>query len=80
LNKLKPVTFRYKKDESNRQNIGFIAEEVPDVFATSDHKSVVLMDIIGVLTTVVQKQQKEAAELHKQVQTLQKQVSALAGM
>lgn len=80
LNKLKPVTFSYKKDQTKRQNIGFIAEEVPDVFATSDHKSVVLMDIIGVLTTVVQKQQKEAAELQKQVHTLQKQVASLAGM
>ncbi|MCL6457713.1 MAG: tail fiber domain-containing protein [Gorillibacterium sp.] len=79
LNKLKPVTFNYKADQAKRKNIGFIAEEVPDVFATSDHKSVVLMDIIGVLTTVVQKQQKETLDMQKQVKALHEQVAALAG-
>ncbi|KAI7255001.1 hypothetical protein KC345_g11196, partial [Hortaea werneckii] len=79
LNKLKPVTFNYKAENAKKQNIGFIAEDVPQIFSTSDHKSVVLMDIIGVLTTVVQKQQKEAQDMRKQVNELQVQVAALAG-
>ncbi|MNI44501.1 hypothetical protein D3C73_988800 [compost metagenome] len=79
LNKLKPVTFNYKTENGKKQNIGFIAEDVPQIFSTSDHKSVMLMDIIGVLTTVVQKQQKEAQEMRKQVGELQVQVAALAG-
>ncbi|WP_150275695.1 tail fiber domain-containing protein [Paenibacillus tepidiphilus] len=79
LGKLKPVTFSYKEDNGKQQNIGFIAEEVPQIFATSDQKSVVLMDIIAVLTTVVQKQQKDAEGMHKQLKALQKQVTALTG-
>lgn len=80
LNKLKPVTFSYKAENAKKQNIGFIAEEVPEIFSTADHKSVVLMDIIAVLTTVVQKQQKEGRELRKQMNALQAQVTALAGV
>lgn len=79
LNKLKPVTFNYKTENGKKQNIGFIAEDVPQIFSTADHKSVVLMDIIGVLTTVVQKQQKEAQDMRKQVNELKVQVTALAG-
>ncbi|WP_039837759.1 tail fiber domain-containing protein, partial [Paenibacillus sonchi] len=79
LNKLKPVTFNYKAENAKKQNIGFIAEDVPQIFSTTDHKSVVLMDIIAVLTTVVQKQQKEAQDMRKQVNELQVQVKALAG-
>ncbi|WP_151735260.1 tail fiber domain-containing protein ['Paenibacillus yunnanensis' Narsing Rao et al. 2020] len=79
LGKLKPVTFSYKADNGKQQNIGFIAEEVPQIFATSDQKSVVLMDIIAVLTTVVQKQQKDAEGMHKQLKALQSQVAALTG-
>ncbi len=79
LNKLNPVAFDYKAGNSKKHNIGFIAEEVPDIFTTSDRKSVALMDIIGVLTTVVKKQHKETTALQKQVTTLQKQVAALIG-
>ncbi|OKP86035.1 hypothetical protein A3844_14880 [Paenibacillus helianthi] len=79
LNKLKPVTFNYKAENAKQQNIGFIAEDVPQIFSTADHKSVVLMDIIGVLTTVVQKQQRDAQDMRKQVNELQIQVAALAG-
>jgi hypothetical protein len=80
LNRLKPVTFQYLKDDAKRQNIGFIAEEVPDSFTTSDGKSVVLMDIIGVLTTVVKKQQNDAADMQRRMKALQKQVAALTAL
>ncbi|MFD1905970.1 tail fiber domain-containing protein [Paenibacillus rhizoplanae] len=32
LNKLKPVTFNYKTENGKQQNIGFIAEDVPQIF------------------------------------------------
>jgi hypothetical protein len=79
LDKLNPVSFDFKEDKSKKHNIGFIAEEVPDVFATSDHKAVALMDIIGVLTTVVKTQQKEAKAMKKQMTAVQKQVASLIG-
>jgi hypothetical protein len=62
LDKLNPVKFNYKvqKDE---EYIGFIAEDVPDLVATGDRKSLGSMDIIAVLTKVVQQQQKQIADL-----------------
>jgi cytoskeletal protein CcmA (bactofilin family) len=80
LGKLKPVTFQYLKDSAKRENIGFIAEEVPDSFTTADGKSVVLMDIIGVLTSVVKKQQNDAADMQRQLKALQKQVAGLTAV
>ncbi|MNN99063.1 hypothetical protein D3C81_2186140 [compost metagenome] len=80
MGKLKPVTFQYLKDSAKRENIGFIAEEVPDSFTTADGKSVVLMDIIGVLTSVVKKQQNDAADMQRQLKALQKQVAGLTAI
>jgi len=62
LEKLNPVKFNYKvqKDEDY---VGFIAEDVPDLVATGDRKSLSSMDIVAVLTKVVQQQQKQIAEL-----------------
>ncbi|MDF2521251.1 MAG: hypothetical protein K0R84_1879, partial [Clostridia bacterium] len=79
LAKLKPVSFDFKAHNTKKHNIGFIAEEVPDVFATSDHKAVSLMDIIGVLTAVVKMQQKETTSMKKQMKALEKQIASLVG-
>ena len=43
--------------------MGFIAEDVPDMVATQDRKGINPMDLIAVLTKVVQQQQKEIEEL-----------------
>lgn len=59
---LNPVTFRYKVEE-DKKHVGFIAEEVPELVASKDRKGLSPMDIIGVLTKVVQHQQKEIEEL-----------------
>ena len=56
LEALTPVTFVYKSDRTE-QHVGFIAEDVPDLVATQDHKSLSSMDIVSVLTKVVQEQQ-----------------------
>ena len=57
LQDLSPVKYHHKDDEMNEDYIGFIAEEVPRVFATSDRKAYKPTDVIAVLTKVVQEQQ-----------------------
>jgi hypothetical protein len=79
LNNLKPVAYDYKADSLKKHNIGFIAEDIPEIFTTSDRKSVALMDIIGVLTTVVKKQNEETTTMKEQITQLQAQVAALIG-
>jgi len=53
LASLDPVKFNYKGDASQK-HIGFIAEEVPELVATKDRKGLSPMDIVAVLTKVVQ--------------------------
>lgn len=70
LQGLSAVTFNYKADEQKEQHVGFIAEDVPDLVAKGDRKAVSAMDIVGVLTKVVQEQQKMLADLAVTVNTL----------
>jgi len=69
LEDLEPVKFAFKNDPSKRENIGFIAEEVPDVIASKDHKQVRYMEIISALTKVVKEQQKEIENLKEHIKT-----------
>jgi hypothetical protein len=73
FNKLDPVTFNYKADSAEK-HVGFIAEDVPDLVATPDRKALSTMDIVAVLTKVVQEQQKTIAELTEKVSRLEQQV------
>jgi outer membrane biosynthesis protein TonB len=59
---LQPVQFRYKND-AEETYVGFIAEDVPDLVAMDDRQSLSAMDIVAVLTKVVQNQQQRIAEL-----------------
>jgi len=59
---LSAMKFNYKIDKEE-EHIGFIAEDVPDLVATKDRKSLGSMDIIAVLTKVVQMQQEKIEEL-----------------
>ncbi|MDA0992557.1 MAG: tail fiber domain-containing protein [Proteobacteria bacterium] len=59
---LEPVQFNYKNDHLESY-VGFIAEDVPDLVATSDRDGLSSMDIVAVLTRIVQEQQKKIAEL-----------------
>jgi len=58
LAELQPVQFRYKSDE-HENYVGFIAEDVPDLVATADRKGLSAMDIVAVLTKVIQAQQRQ---------------------
>lgn len=73
---LEPVTFRYK-NQLDEQYVGFIAEDVPDLVATQDRKSLAPMDIVAVLTKVVQDQD---LQLDEQRQLIEKQQALLDAM
>lgn len=70
---LQPVRFRYKTTPEE-ESLGFIAEDVPDLVATRSRKSISTMDVVAVLTKVVQEQQATIARLEDAVATLQKQL------
>jgi Chaperone of endosialidase len=62
---LEPMKFRYK--EQTEENLGFIAEDVPDVVAVEGRKSIGPMDVIALVTKVVKEQQ---TQLKTQEQTI----------
>lgn len=66
LAQLEPVRFNYRQD-GIEEHVGFIAEDVPALVATSDRQSLSPMDIVAVLTKVVQAQQQQIAELEKRL-------------
>jgi len=70
LEEAKSVKFNYKvtKDE---EYVGFIAEDVPDLVATKDRQSLSPMDIVAVLTKVLQEQQKKIAKLEARLNASQ---------
>jgi len=71
LQELRPVIYNYKADKAE-SCIGFIAEEVPELVSMNDRKSLSPMDIVAVLTKVVQEQQKAISALQRQVADLEK--------
>lgn len=58
LRQLTPVEFTYKNDATREPRVGFIAEDVPDLIAEPERKSVPVMDVVAVLTRVVKDQQQ----------------------
>ncbi len=66
---LEPVMFKYNSSPE-KQSIGFIAEDVPDLVATENRNSLRPMDIVAVLTKVVQEQQKTIENLSKKIDSL----------
>ncbi len=70
LESLNPVTFVMKNDKEETLQVGFIAEEAPDLAATADRKGIVNNNIVAVLTKVIKEQQKEIKALIDDVKTL----------
>ncbi len=62
LRELQPTRFNYKVDKEE-EYVGFIAEDVPELLASKDRKGLSPMDIVAVLTKVVQEQQKKIEAL-----------------
>jgi hypothetical protein len=75
---LEPVRFRYKADPDDEW-LGFIAEEVPDLVATADRKTLSPMDLTAVLTKVVQEQQKAIVDLRATVASLSEKLTEMEG-
>jgi hypothetical protein len=71
---LEPVTFVYK-NEADQQRVGFIAEDVPDLVAMPDRKGLSPMDIVAVLTKVVQEQKQQLGEQSRQLAEQKQHVS-----
>jgi hypothetical protein len=71
MKNLTPVTYAYKLDPSEK-HVGFIAEDVPDLVATQDRKHLSPMDIVAVLTKVVQEQNKMIEALSAKIDMLEK--------
>lgn len=63
---LKPVKYKYKNTQDER-HLGFIAEDVPDLVASEDRRSLSPMDIVALLTRVVQKLQADVERLEAEL-------------
>ncbi len=79
LEALSPVKFNYRTDKQDK-HVGFIAEDVPELVATKDRKGLSPMDIVAVLTKVVQEQKNTIAELSKKVDAMQQELNRVKGM
>jgi hypothetical protein len=73
---LNPVMFRYN-DDGEQQHVGFIAEDVPELVAMKDRKGLSPMDIVAVLTKVVQEQKQEIDSERAARQHLEAQLSSV---
>ncbi len=67
---LNPVKYNYKVDKTDK-HVGFIAEDAPELIATPDKKGMSPMDVVAVLTKVVQEQQKTISELKEKIDKLE---------
>jgi hypothetical protein len=72
---LEPVKYNYKADK-DEQCLGFIAEDVPELVATKDQKGLSPMDVVAVLTKVVQEQQMTISELRERIGKLERKGKA----
>jgi hypothetical protein len=73
---LNPVKYNYKV-EKDEEYLGFIAEDVPELVAMKDRKHMTPMDVVAVLTKVVQEQQKSIKDQQKLAQEQQETISQL---
>lgn len=71
LTRLDPVEFAYKINKKER-HVGFIAEDAPDIVSTQDKRGMSAMDVVAVLTRVVQEQQRTIAELSERLDAVEK--------
>ena len=71
LMELNPVRFNYKVDKED-EYVGFISEDVPELVASKDRNAMSALDVVAVLTKVVQEQQKTISELNKRISELEK--------
>ncbi|MEM6702652.1 MAG: tail fiber domain-containing protein [Acidobacteriota bacterium] len=76
LQALEPVQYNYRV-EPNDPQVGFIAEDVPELVATPDRATLAPTDIVGVLTKVLQEQQSEIETLRRLMEVSERRLGAL---
>ncbi len=76
VKELVPVRYNYKSIKED-ERVGFIAEDVPELVAMKDRKSMSAMDVTAVLTKVVQEQQRLLQEQQQTISELKQKVEAL---
>ncbi len=69
VSELQPVKYNYKA-EKDELYLGFIAEDVPQLVASKDRKSISPMNIIAALTRMVQTQQQQIEKLSGEIVSL----------
>ncbi len=69
---LRPVTFNYKAAPEDPR-LGFIAEDVPELIADPERKTLASMDVVALLARVVQEQQKQIEALQEALEKTQPQ-------
>jgi hypothetical protein len=67
LRKLEPVSFVFKDDPARDRQLGFIAEDVPELVSTPGRQGIQPMDLIAVLVRTVQAQGAEIEVLRAQL-------------
>jgi hypothetical protein len=70
---LEPVSFNYK-EEPEEKYLGFIAEDVPELVAKNDRKSLASMDIVAALTKVIQDQEDRMKEQEDRIKKLEETI------
>ena len=68
---LAPVRYRLRSDGTHSEHLGFIAEDLPELVAASDRKTVCQMDIVAILTTVVHQLRADNLELRRRIEHLE---------
>lgn len=76
LDKLNPVSFNYRITP-DQQKAGFIAEDVPDLVAMKGREALSTMDIVAVLTKVVQDQGQEIRQQKKRLKNIREEIRDL---
>jgi hypothetical protein len=76
LNGINPVKYNYKVDKTDK-HVGFIAEDAPELVATPDKKGMSPMDVVAVLTKVVQEQQKSILEQQNTIAELKNEIAEM---
>ncbi|MFB2894818.1 DUF6519 domain-containing protein [Aerosakkonemataceae cyanobacterium BLCC-F50] len=74
---LNPVKFIYKEDEAKTLHAGFIAEDTPELLTANDKQSIKVVDIVAILTKVVQDNRKTLGDLVKLVKRQQAEIADL---
>jgi len=77
IRQLTPVEYVYKDDASAEPRLGFIAEDVPEIVANADRKTVPIMDVVALVTKVVKDQQQQIDDQRNVINKQQQAIDVL---